>query len=93
MTALDFVCLGFATWRLSSLLTRSQGPWQIFERIRARLDPDGLRTPGSLGELVTCLWCMSVWVATLLWLLPIEVSYVLAASGAAMWLDQLMPEE
>lgn len=93
MQVVDVVCLFLATWRLSSLVTRGQGPKQVFAHIRARLDPHGLQVPGSLGQLVTCLWCMSIWAAAVLWFLPIEVSYVLAASAVAMGIDARMPDE
>jgi hypothetical protein len=36
---------------------------------------------------------MSIWAAALLWLLPIQVSYVLAASAVAMGIDSWLPDE
>jgi len=93
MQVIDLACICLATWRLSSLITRSQGPLQMFAHLRAKLDPDGLQVPGSLGQLTNCLWCTSVWAAVVLWSLPIEVSYVLAASAVAMAIDPMMPDE
>jgi hypothetical protein len=89
----DLLCYVLAVWRLSSLVTRAQGPGQVFFRARMWLDPDGVQRPGSVGELATCLWCMSIWSAALLWICPMWVSYILAGSAGAMAIDFLMPDE
>lgn len=71
--------LALATWRLSYLLVREDGPYNITKRLRALF---------SLGGLLDCIYCVSVWAALLMYgLLPTPaapVVYVLAISGAAM---------
>lgn len=65
MTLLDFLLVGLATWRLSSLILYEEGPFAIFERVRTRA---GVNRPGevtSLATLFSCMWCMSVWIGGL----------------------------
>jgi hypothetical protein len=89
MTLLDMGAIGLATWRLSSLVVNEEGPWGIFLRLRCRLGishEDGIPCawPDGLAALFSCLWCMSVWMAGLSylvwWLSPVPV-YILAASA------------
>jgi len=46
-----------AVWRLTHLLALEDGPADVIAKIRARAGS------GSLGELMDCFDCMSVWVA------------------------------
>lgn len=68
---MDYLILALATWRISSLLVEESGPWQIFARLRARVgvryDENLQRTADSMiGELFSCIWCMSVWIGLLI---------------------------
>lgn len=56
ISALDLLILAIATWRVSYMLTRETGPFDVFKRLRERL---------PLGGLTACIWCASVWVAAL----------------------------
>jgi hypothetical protein len=56
----DLELLALATWRLSYMITRENGPSAIFAKIRADL---GEPKDGELSELFTCQYCASVWVA------------------------------
>jgi len=47
-----------AVWRISYLFASESGPWNLLGRIRQGL----ARGVGS--ELATCLYCLSVWIAT-----------------------------
>jgi len=58
-----FLLLSLATWRLSAMLTSESGPWNLFGRFRVYALGAQEAAPGSLGELATCLWCCSVWIA------------------------------
>ena len=86
MTIIDFIVLALATWRISSMLVDEPGPFRIFIRIReltgithdmddnVAIIPDGL-----FPELLSCVWCTSVWVAfgwTLAYLLWSQTFYV-----------------
>ena len=73
--------MALATWRLAYMLTYEMGPWGVFERLR------GLTT---LGGLLVCVYCTSVWAALALWVVwgtPARpLVYVLAVSGAGLML-------
>jgi hypothetical protein len=46
-----------AVWRISYLLTSESGPWNLLTRMRQR------RERGLPSELLSCLYCLSVWIA------------------------------
>lgn len=79
MNWFSFFVLALAVWRISNMLVNEDGPWMIFEHLRLRAGllppeyPDSPREtdpPGEMpGSLLSCLWCMSVWVAGLFILL------------------------
>lgn len=80
MNLLDFLLLSIATWRLSYMIVKEDGPYNILTRFRARF---------SLGGLTTCIYCLSVWIAALLYVVFIyaaPIVYVLAVSGGALML-------
>ena len=101
ITALDLLILALATWRVSHMITRELGPFQVFERLRLafgalyRADTGSWYGTSTLAQLVTCTLCLSVWLAIVfvaLWIvLPIVqiVLIVLAVSGAASALELL----
>ena len=62
MSLPTLLILGFATWRLSSLLANEDGPFKIFKRFR---DWICFKHPG-IGEGLTCEWCNSVWIGTII---------------------------
>jgi len=51
-----FLIAALASWRVSFLLARERGPWQIFTRLRRG-------TVGVTGELLACVKCVGLWVA------------------------------
>lgn len=46
-----------AAWRLTHLLGREDGPWDIFANLRLWLGNS------FLGKLMDCFYCLSIWVA------------------------------
>jgi hypothetical protein len=83
-----FVIVVLATWRVTHLLAKEDGPANIIVRLRARLG-DGL-----LGQLMDCFKCLSMWVAAPLALLIFQRPLAwlmgwLAISGAACLLEQM----
>jgi hypothetical protein len=77
-----------ATWRVTHLLGREDGPGQVLARLRARLGW------GFWGRLMDCFYCLSVWVAApfafFLARRPGELLVAwLALSGAACLLERL----
>lgn len=83
MNPLDLLILALATWRLAYLLINEDAPFQVMKRIRART---------TLGGLLTCIYCASIWSAAgwvALWLLVPSLTwivYIFAVSGAALML-------
>lgn len=75
---MEFIILALATWRLSSLLTEETGPGDIFLKIRelagiTHMEKEVYEIPEKfLPELLSCIWCASIWIAIL-----ITVSYLL----------------
>ena len=91
-----------ATWRLSSLLVRERGPWDVFVRLRAKvgISHDELGKPveipdNVLAGILSCTWCASVWIA-LFWAVfypgnVIEkIAVAFAISAVAIGFDRLM---
>jgi hypothetical protein len=62
-----------AVWRISYLLASETGPWDLIEIVRHRLGN------GFWRELMSCLYCVSVWVAA-------PFAYILGES----WKQRLM---
>jgi len=78
---LDVLILMLATWRTAHLLTSEDAPFRLMARIRERT---------TLGGLLTCIKCASVWTAALmvaLWFTPLAwIVWLLAISGGALML-------
>ena len=106
MTALDFLILSLASWRLAYMLVEEAGPFEVFSRLRywagvrsvVSRDNDGQPVTSkvalnSLAEGLTCVWCMSVWTAALLlvpWP-PLEwLRWLLAVSAGAVLAHELV---
>jgi Protein of unknown function (DUF1360) len=84
-----------ATWRVTHLVAREDGPGDVLVRLRQRLGQ------GAIGRLMDCFYCLSLWVAlplalvvtgwppaiTMAWLAFVAVTW-LAVSGAACLLER-----
>lgn len=95
ITAIPFLVLVLACWRLSCLLAYEDGPACCFLRARTWA-VTRWPEPGQLGELVTCPYCLSVWFGALLallyWVAPgpaLLLSLPLALSGGACVFQRL----
>lgn len=88
---LRLVLAVLATWRVTHMLAREDGPGEVFARLRGGLGESWL------GRTLACFYCLSVWVAAPLagfvtldplgWL----VSW-LAVSGGACLFERFAPE-
>lgn len=101
MTFIQFIILGLAVWRISSLFVNESGPLSLFQRIRElagiQHDPDGVpyQYPDNFfAELLSCIWCTSIWVGggvMALWLFFPQPTYIaataLAFSTVSIWLE------
>ena len=66
MSFTTFFYLSLAAWRLASLISNEDGPWQIFKRLRQRAEEwcQKYRFCREFGiyELFNCEWCNSIWI-------------------------------
>ena len=86
---MDFALMALACWRLSSLIANELGPFYMFFHIKQRVKRCEKRNPKSmvarlhLHELMTCEWCLSVWVGMALVeahiLAPVATRYITMA--------------
>lgn len=91
VTLFKFILACLATWRICSLISGEEGPWNIFRRIRAYVT---LKSP-SLGEGAHCLWCVSLWISPFVafWIstdIPAWVVSTFALSGGAILVDAIV---
>ena len=57
MTLTSVVLGGLAVWRLSQLVVRDDGPWQVFARLRRRAEST------AWEGVLSCMYCCSLWIA------------------------------
>src|SRR5262245_56236915 len=77
-----FVIAALGAWRITHLVAAEDGPADVIVRARARLGD------GSIGRLLDCFYCLSVWVAAPMAFIvvrdPLErLATWIALSGAA----------
>lgn len=82
-----FIISTLAVWRLTHLLVKEDGPFDIIVIIRKKTGT------GFFGKMLDCFYCLSIWIA-----LPIgillghtwleKILFWLAISGAACLLEQ-----
>lgn len=103
----DFALLAFATFYLSVNLANAYtaGPWSVLDKFRrwAGVTYNELgnaeAAPGSLGDMILCPYCNSIWIAIILtiiyallaWLaLPASWLFApLAAAGFVVLIQEL----
>lgn len=87
MAGFDFLLGALATWRVSAMLVREDGPFDVFARLRQV-------TRGTMpGRALECFYCTSLWVSApaASWLTGVTWRWLvvwLALSGAACLLDR-----
>lgn len=99
------IILAFATWRISSLLAREDGPFDVFSRIRNFIgvvyyDNENCTPKNVLARGIICVWCNSIWVSAVMALfveyhakLHIIVQYIISVlflSTASIIIDELL---
>lgn len=74
-----------ATWRVTHLLIKENGPFNVFGHIRAKLGVD--EEDGSYRyEITVCYYCLSIWVGLVLLFVPWQFNLVMSASVVTIWL-------
>ncbi|MBS1497139.1 MAG: DUF1360 domain-containing protein [Bacteroidetes bacterium] len=84
----QFVIATFAVWRVTHLLSKEDGPFDIVYKIRKRIGQ------GFWGHLLDCFYCLSIWVSIPfgIWVgvSAIEkIICIIALSGAACVLQKI----
>lgn len=87
MSVFFFVLTILAVWRITHLLAKEDGPFDIIFLIRKKAGT------GFFGSLLDCFYCVSIWVALPFGLLqnvtlPMKLLYWAALSGGACILEQ-----
>lgn len=96
-----YLLRGLACYRLAKMITKESGPLDMFHHLRSYagvydLAADG-RPQGVFGKLFECPYCVGVWVAAILMLLPkhkvtdMLVGW-LAVAGLQAFLQELSAE-
>ena len=83
MTTLEFVVMGLATYRITRLVIRDEllaRPRNFFWK---KFPPE----KSLLGYLLTCPWCISIWVASILLISSIIIPEVTYAVGVVFALS------
>lgn len=89
-------------YRVARLITVDDGPFDILLEVRAKLGAydygeDG-RPETNVGRLVSCPYCVGIWLALLLAivLFPLSIMtpvYWLAIAGGQSFLESVTPED
>jgi hypothetical protein len=79
-----FIIKAFCVYRLSRMITIETGPFRLFSRFRPPAPPLG--SQNWIAEGFNCPFCLSVYVALFVMILPDKIVYWLALSGMASWL-------
>ena len=88
MGGLDFLIGALAVWRVSALLVREDGPYDLIARLRSAARNT------MAGRALECFYCTSLWIAApaAFWLAGPTFRWVvvwLALSGAASLLERV----
>lgn len=89
---LDGIILALAVFRITRLITTDE----IFSRVREKIWKKSPIIKGGVGYLITCDWCTSIWVSSLVVIvyriaptLAITLWGIFALSGAAGLLSRI----
>jgi uncharacterized membrane protein len=61
MGAIELIIGGLATWRLSHMVVKENGPLMVFARARAFFARHQKRS-GGFFDLISCVYCVSFWI-------------------------------
>lgn len=83
-----------AAWRLAYMLTNETGPFMLFTKLRTatgiKHDEFGYPIAFPVGNVLSCLYCTSVWMALLLLVSPRWLVNLFAISGIATIADKAL---
>lgn len=89
-----------ATWRLTRLLVKEDGPWDMFGKTRdffgIRFNSRGIAyvpSGNSIGKMLLCLWCTSIWTGILMAFIPVKYFLPLSLSAGALLVEKVISYE
>lgn len=92
MQPTDLLILCLAIWYTSYSVVKLSAPFNLFGRLRVWATGGAEPVPGSLGELLTCIYCFSVYAAVLwliIWHTPAKpLIYPFALAGGTLMLHR-----
>lgn len=81
MTWLSFITAALATYYIALSVSRQEGPWRIFERLRNVWTGDDWK-----GRGIRCLVCVSLYSALVVVVGLVLLGHVAAWDGPIVWL-------
>src|SRR4030042_5763963 len=85
-----------ATWRLTNLLHKEDGPFDVFGKLRdlAGVRYDEMSNPVSdsqIGKMLSCFWCTSITASVIVAIFKrrLSLSEILASSAGAILIEEL----
>jgi isoprenylcysteine carboxyl methyltransferase (ICMT) family protein YpbQ len=92
---LFLVAYGLACYRITQLIVLEDGPFNLSIHTRALLIRNAHRNfiINMFAELFQCKYCMGIWVAFLLFLLPFPIALVFAIAGVQSLIETILDRE
>jgi hypothetical protein len=92
MSLVALIFGGLITWRLSYMLVNESGPLLIFDRLRAWAAK--YQTKGGLFDLLSCVYCTSMWIGAVSSLFVARsvsefIVYTLSFSAVSSFIERL----
>ena len=87
----NLIVRGLATWRIAHMLVHETGPFSIFTKVRAATgiehDAEGLPSVWHSNNVLSCVWCTSMWVGLLFLFIPKSIAELLSLSAISCILE------
>lgn len=94
MNLLQLVESGLATWRISHMLVYEAGPFDIFVKMRTHFgiehDDNDVPIAWPHGVVFQCVWCLSVWIAGIVILMPKRITRPFAVAALSAMIETVM---
>ena len=88
----NLIVHGLATWRIAHMLEHEVGPFKLLTRIRASTgiehDSEGFPSVWNSNNMLSCVWCTSMWVGLILLFVPIRIVELLSFSAIACIVEE-----
>lgn len=75
--------MALAVFRLSELITREDGPYNVFSRFRLWTLKNAHKSQSAqtLADLVHCPYCLSMWLSFIILIVPEKIQTALGLAG------------